>query len=123
VDKAEMKRASISTLAEKIRHKTGLDMDIGDLLTKAKAACDAGREPDSAIAPAIRSLFIRSKALAIEIGEVMMRAEPHEVRQAMGKSYNAALVSAYIAYAKDPSENAHDKILEALLHATTGKQQ
>jgi len=114
-----MMRSSISTLAEKIRHKTGLDLQIGDLLTQAKTACDAGREPDSAIAPAVRSLIVRSKALAFDIGEVMMRAEPHEVRQAMGKAYDAGLVSAYIAYAKNPNGDAHDRILDALLYAAT----
>lgn len=113
----------MATLAEKIWKKTGIDMRIGDLLTEAKAACDRGYEPDSAIAPTIRVLAKRSKRLALEIGTVMMRAEPHDVQRAMGKAYNAALVSAYIAYAKNPNEDTHDEILEALLAAATGKQR
>jgi hypothetical protein len=111
-----------TNLADKIWQKTEFDLQIGELLTKAKAACDAGREPDAAIAPTIRKLEIRSKALALEIGEMMI-AKPHKVQLAMGKAYDAALVAAYVAYAKDPNQKTYDKILDKLLRIVKAAQQ
>jgi hypothetical protein len=115
----------MNSLSEKISRgidqKIRLDIEVGELLKKAKTTIEAGREPDASIAPAIRAKHNQAKALAMDVGRMLTRATPDEVRQAMGKTYDETIIASYIEYASNPTSDSYDKTLDALLAVTIGQ--
>jgi hypothetical protein len=100
-------------IGDKFEEHIRICMTVGELLSRAKAACDAGQEPDPSIAPEINALFEEGETLALEIGTALMPATTRILGS--GKNRVERIVKAYTNYAKKPSEETYDRILEIIL--------